>query len=520
MEQKNFLAAVILSITFLFLWFTFVMPRFSPPPVTTPAPAAVSETSSVTVAETPAVIAPAAGGHEVSAAAATDVVLRDTENEIAIALRGGAVRSWRLKLKGHDIDLVNAPDASLLPLATFPQTPFKARAQDRAVTLTAPIASGVELTKTLALSPTGFLNSLTLRFRNTTGQPVTVKDWELGWGPGLGTTATEHKENAALTRTISLGQYDNIRVLKPGEYTEIGQWGAIDNRYFMVAFIPPPGVQGAWVVTGTKGDARLALRQSTTVPAKGEVTLQYQLYVGPKGYTQLKKYGKHLEAGVDFGFFSGIGKLILSALYTLQKWTGNYGWAIVLLTIGLQILMLPLTMKSLKSQVAMRRLQPQIAALQKKFKGDPKQLNLEMLKLYKTSKTNPFGGCLPMILQLPIFWALFTTLRNAYELRGAPFVFWIHDLSAADPWRVLPIIMGGAMFVQQRMTGAMTDPTQRQMMMIMPVMFTVMFINFPAGLVLYWLTNNLVMLGFQYAMQRSQTPPGKGTPDSPFVVKR
>ena len=166
----------------------------------------------------------------------------------------------------------------------------------------------------------------------------------------------------------------------------------------------------------------------------------------------------------------------------------------------LQLLLMPLTMKSFKSMMAMKKVQPQLAALQKQYKNDPKRLNVEMMNLYKKSGTNPFGGCLPMILQLPIFWALFTTLRNAYELRGAPFIFWIHDLSAADPFHVLPLMMGGAMFLQQRMSGAVTDPTQKQMMLMMPIMFTVMFFNFPAGLVLYWLTNNLLTMAIQGSM--------------------
>jgi len=150
----------------------------------------------------------------------------------------------------------------------------------------------------------------------------------------------------------------------------------------------------------------------------------------------------------------------------------------------------------------MKKLQPQIAALQKTYKSDPKRLNIEMMNLYKKTGTNPFGGCLPMLLQLPIFWALFTTLRNAYELRGAPWIGWVHDLSVADPLHILPIIMGGAMFLQQRMSGAVTDPTQKQMMLMMPIMFTVMFFNFPAGLVLYWLTNNIMTMIIQFSLLR------------------
>jgi YidC/Oxa1 family membrane protein insertase len=255
-------------------------------------------------------------------------------------------------------------------------------------------------------------------------------------------------------------------------------------------------------VSGTKDQTQVMVHQPLTVPAHGQVTLQYQLYAGPKGYTQLGLYQKDLQAAVDFGMFSALGKWILKVVYWLQERTGNYGWAIVILTIGLQILMFPLTIKSFKATLAMKKLQPQIAALQKNFKSDPKRLNIEMMNLYKKSGTNPFGGCLPMLLQLPIFWALFTTLRNAYELRGAPWIGWIHDLSAADPYHVLPVVMGGAMFFQQRMAGATTDPTQKQMMWMMPIMFTVMFFNFPAGLVLYWLTNNLITMAFQGGLMR------------------
>jgi len=177
--------------------------------------------------------------------------------------------------------------------------------------------------------------------------------------------------------------------------------------------------------------------------------------------------------------------------------------------------MSPLTIKSFKATLAMKKLQPKIAEIQARFKNDPKRLNVEMMNVYKSTGTNPFGGCLPMLLQLPIFWALFTTLRNAYELRGAPFYGWIHDLSTPDvlfqaggfPVHALPLIMGGAMFFQQKMAGAASDPTQKQMMTMMPIMFTFMFYGFPSGLVLYWLTNNLMTMAFQWSFQKySQQP--------------
>jgi YidC/Oxa1 family membrane protein insertase len=521
MEQKNFLLAVVLSITFLLVWFGLVVPHFAPPP-----PIQTVSTTNTAKANPSEVPASLEAAHPESAATAVnaDSYLRDSQNEIILSSMGGAIRQWRLKLKGQEIDLVESPDVSPLPLTTFPDIPFHIEQKDRVVTMTGTVGKGVTLTKTLALDRDGFLHDYTLTFKNTNAQPVVLPPWELAWGPGLGTASTEQKDNARLTRAISLGPI-SAHALKPGEY-DPGRWVAIDNRYFMVAFLPPEGVAPKLEVTGTKVETRVALRHTTEIPAGGTISLHYQIYAGPKGYTQLKHYGKNLEEGVDFGTFSALGKLILSAIYHLAKWTGNYGSAIILLTMGLQILLLPLTLKSFKTQLAMKRIQPQIAALQAQYKSDPKRLNIEMMNLYKKSGTNPFGGCLPMLLQLPIFWALFTTIRNAYELRGTPFIGWIHDLSAPDMLpglpvvHVLPRLLGVAMFFQQRAAGAVTDPTQKQMMTIMPVMFTVMFYSFPAGLALYWLTSNVMTVSFQYAFQRYNKPQGKGTPDSPQIVRR
>jgi YidC/Oxa1 family membrane protein insertase len=500
MENKNLLLAIGLSVAFLFFWATFVVPRYAPPK---PAPS-VSETSpAAATSVTASAIVNAPAG--TSPQEAQETVLRDPENEIALSSHGGGIRHWRLLLKNHETDLVANPDVEPLPLATFPDTNFKMQVQGRTATMQANLDKGIRMIKILRLSEVGYLNDLTFQFENPTSQAVELKDWEWGWGPGLGTAENERKENSRLIRALSMGKL-KAHVLKPGTYDEFGQWAAIDNRYFLVAFLPVSAGQPQLSVTGTKDQTQVRLHQTISIPAHGQTILQYQLYVGPKGYTQLGHYRKNLQEAVDFGVFSPLGKLILRAIYWLQRHTGNYGWAIVILTVILQILMFPLTIKSFKATLAMKKLQPQIAALQKAYKSDPKRLNLEMMNLYKKSGTNPFGGCLPMLLQLPIFWALFTTLRNAYELRGAPWIGWVHDLSVADPLHILPIIMGGAMFLQQRMSGAVTDPTQKQMMLMMPIMFTVMFFNFPAGLVLYWLTNNLITMLFQYGMLRYNQP--------------
>jgi YidC/Oxa1 family membrane protein insertase len=171
------------------------------------------------------------------------------------------------------------------------------------------------------------------------------------------------------------------------------------------------------------------------------------------------------------------------------------------LTLCLQVLLSPLTYKSLKAAASMRKLQPQIAKLQERYKDDPTRMNTEMMGLYKKEGANPLGGCLPMLLQMPIFVSLYNALRNSWELHGVGWMFWIHDLSAKDPYYVLPLVMGGLMFAQSKLNPPAGDPAQQQMMMFMPVIFTVMFLNFPSGLVLYWLTNSLVSTVLQLSLR-------------------
>lgn len=503
MENKNLLVALVICVSFLFLWSTFIVPRFSPPaPIQTTVPAdkQPAETAAA-LSEKPAEVV--AGRKVAEEAPRPEAILRDEHNEIFFTSKGGAIRAWNLKVKGQEIHLVEHADKEPMPLSTFPDASFSFKQTPGQQVMTTTLDKGVRVTKTLSLSSSGFLHDFTLKFDNPGTQTVELKNWDWGWGPGLGTVATEKKENSGMTRALTLTRAKG-RALKPGDQPECGRWCGVDNRYFLFAIIPPSDHQPAISVTGTKEHTQLTVKEQVSIPPRASTTIHYQIYMGPKGYTSLKQYGKGLEEGVDFGFFSPLGKLILRAVYWLQNRTGNYGWAIVIMTIILQLLMMPLTLKSFKATLAMKKLQPRIAEMQKQFKGDPKRLNIEMMNLYKNSGTNPFGGCLPMLMQLPIFWALFTTLRNAYELRGEPWVLWIHDLSAADPLYILPVVMGGAMYFQQKLSGAVTDPTQRQMMIMMPVIFTVMFINFPSGLVLYWLTSNLVNMALQWSFTRYQ----------------
>jgi len=240
------------------------------------------------------------------------------------------------------------------------------------------------------------------------------------------------------------------------------------------------------------------------------------VFVGPKDIDKLEAFGHGLRRAVDLGRFSFIALPMLQALRLLHRFTGNYGVAIILLTVLIKLLFYPLTKKSFESMRAMQKLQPEMAKIRERLQDKPEEMNREIMDLYKRHKVNPLGGCLPMILQLPVFFGLYSALQNAIELRHAPFIGWITDLSAPDrlgtiqlPFvqypgiPVLTLTMGVSMFVQQWMTPSAADPSQQRVMMIMPLMFTYMFINFPAGLSLYWLANNLLTIAQQYSINRT-----------------
>jgi YidC/Oxa1 family membrane protein insertase len=225
---------------------------------------------------------------------------------------------------------------------------------------------------------------------------------------------------------------------------------------------------------------------------------KYMLYAGPKDIDQLAALHLGLEHIVDFGFFSIIARPIFWLLKFINSFIGNYGWSIIILTIVLRIPFIPLLNKGQKSMKKLQELQPKMAEIKEKYKKDPQRMQREMMELYKRYKVNPMGGCLPMLLQIPFFFALYKVLLVSIELRGAPFILWIHDLSVKDPYYVLPIVMGITMLAQQKMTPTSADPSQAKIMMFMPVIFTFMFLNFSSGLVLYWLVSNLLSIVQQF----------------------
>lgn len=276
-------------------------------------------------------------------------------------------------------------------------------------------------------------------------------------------------------------------------------WIAQEDKYFTSALASVNRNNDVriwrWEEDGKKQGAEIAYKVNGE---RGE----FLLYAGPKKYEILKPFGMGLEHIVDFGFFSIIARPLFWMLKFFYKLIGNYGWAIVLLTIVVRIPFIPLLNKSQKSMKKLQELQPLMAEIKEKYKKDPQKMQKEVMVLYKKHKVNPMGGCLPMLIQLPVFLALYKILLIAIELKGAPFIWWITDLSVKDPYYVFPILMGLSMVIQQKMTPTSMDPKQAKIMMLMPIIFTFMFLSFPVGLVLYWLVNNTLGIIQQYYINK------------------
>jgi YidC/Oxa1 family membrane protein insertase len=316
---------------------------------------------------------------------------------------------------------------------------------------------------------------------------------------------------------------DNIERLDEDEaeegYKGTPQWIGLEDKYFLTTLLPKGDGRIEWSSgTTAEGEIRGSLAFPVALSPAGSTTFQYTAYIGPKEYNRLKAHNLHLEESIEFGMFAFLARPMLVALNFFFRYLGNYGIAIILLTVVIKIVFYPLSKHGLKSMKDMQKLQPQMAALKQRYKDDKQRMNKELMDLYKRHKINPLGGCLPMILQIPVFIALYEVLYVALELRHAPFMLWITDLSAADTLMVLPeglpllggsafgplpLLMGASMFIQQKMTPTAMDPAQAKMMMFMPIIFTFMFLNFPTGLVLYWLVNNILQIGQQYYIQKT-----------------
>ncbi|HJZ13347.1 MAG TPA: membrane protein insertase YidC, partial [Acidobacteriota bacterium] len=335
------------------------------------------------------------------------------------------------------------------------------------------------------------------------------------WAPGLERKGS-YKNPQELTASRGLlntgEKVEHWESKKLKEFHKIGstvRWAGVENNYFVGIFIPRNQAADTFMSQAGSAEEKSIHNVSVFLAAQKPEPVQISMFIGPKDYVLLKQLGMDLQQAVDFGFFGPIAKALFFALRYFFSFTKNYGWAIVLLTVLIKIIFTPFTQMSFASMKKMQQMQPEMKKIQERYakmkNDDPRKqsMNAEIMQLHKRYGVNPLGGCLPMLLQMPVLFAFYSLLSNSIELRRAPFALWLQDLSRPDPYYVTPLLMGASMLWQQRMTPT-TDPMQKNMMYIMPVMFTFMSFKLQSGLVLYWLLSNVLAMAHQYYFQRRQ----------------
>jgi YidC/Oxa1 family membrane protein insertase len=388
-------------------------------------------------------------------------------------------------------------------------------------------AGGLEVSKGYRFSDDTYRVDMEVRIKNRGAEPRVVRVALVWFGKMLETRSRAFSGPVAMVggkvREIKAKKFKEGELLLSGDIPwfgiSMGEKNVEDKmrKPFFVSVIVPKDRGGIKLRVGMK-DGKImysravhlveketpgqASQTSRSIPGGGEAVYSYELYLGPKVIALLKELNVGAEEIVRYGWFTPVAKILLYFVNLTHKVTKNYGVDIIIISVLLKILFWPLTRKSYVSMKEMQKVQPEMAMLREKYKDDKARLNREMMDLYKRRKVNPLGGCLPMLVQIPIFIALYWGLMGSIELRHAPFIFWIKDLSYRDPIYVSPILMGVSMLWQQKMTPAMGDPRQAKMMMFMPIVFTFLFLTFPAGLVVYWLVSNVLTIGQQYLINK------------------
>ena len=469
-----------------------------------------------------------------------DIVVNTGAFTAIISETGGGVKSFKLNHFDETPDtgsepkeLINTESSTELPLyfswgvdpsraqiplfASDKETLKVDTGENQTLTMTAQLSSGLQVTRRLVFDPDSYLINISIDIYN-------FSEVALQGSPYMSITSFPYGSSAM--RYLFSGPAalvdGKLEEIKPSDLEKESKtlkgkitWAAFEGTYFMTGVIPEKNENITLKLSAEGEKTRtLLIGAEDVIPAKGHLQYNYQAYFGPKKMVTLKEAGNDLERIVNFGWFDKLAKPALYLLNFFYSYVGNYGIAIILVTVLIKILFWPIAQKGLKSMKNMQKIQPKMAKLKEKYKDDKTRLNEEMMGLYKTYKVNPLGGCLPMLLQIPVFFALYKVLLQAIELRHAPFMLWITDLSAPDrlmigidiPYLggipVLTLLMGGSMFLQQKMTPSPPDPTQAKIMMFLPVIFTFMFLNFASGLVLYWLVNNLLSIGQQYLINK------------------
>lgn len=373
--------------------------------------------------------------------------------------------------------------------------------------------NGVVVNKVFTLTRGSYLIDIRYEIQNESAEAITTNLFaqlkrdrsddpsaggQIGMASYLGAAITTPDDRY---RKISFGDMED----ETFRITQTGGWIAILQHYFLSAWVPATDESHSYYARQLANGLYYAGFQSPalTVTPGDTATTSTQLYVGPKDQDDLATIAEHLELTVDYGWLWWAAQPLFKLLQFMHSLVGNWGWAIVLMTLTVKMVLYPLTASSYRSMAKMRKFAPKMTQLREQFGDDRQRLGQEMMKMYKKEKLNPMGGCLPILVQMPIFIALYWVLMEAVELRQSPFIFWIEDLSIKDPYFVLPLLMGASMFVQMQMQQQPSmDPMQARMMKFMPLIFTFMFLWFPAGLTLYWFVNNVTTIVQQYIVNR------------------
>ncbi len=455
---------------------------------------------------------------------------QDTEREVKAFFGFGG----KPVLEGalEPVELVTTEELSNLPLATevydengrvdfgpmdvvSEATSLRGNAKGGTLSFRGTSARGIEVTRGYRFFDDTYRVEMEVRIKNRGGRTKTVTA-ALVWYDMMMETGSR-----AFSGPVAMvdGQVSEIKEKKfkkeelslSGEIrwfgSSMGEKNVQDamRKPFFVSLVMPKESEGIKLGIGMKDEKVMynrAIHPARSLPEGGELVYVYEFYFGPKVIGLLKELNVEAEKVVRFGWFTAIAKILLLFMNFTHKITKNYGADIIIISIVLKILFWPLTKKSYVSMKEMQKVQPEMAMLREKYKDDKTRLNRELMDLYKRRKINPLGGCLPMVVQIPIFFALYWALMGSIELRHAPFILWLKDLSYRDPIYISPILMGASMVWQQKMTPTAGDPRQAKLMMIMPIVFTFLFLSFPAGLVIYWLITNILTIGQQYLINK------------------
>jgi YidC/Oxa1 family membrane protein insertase len=564
--DKRTLLAVVLSIAVLFIYQNYFapppVPRSAPEQQTTVAPPAVQPAAPAAPGSpgAPAAVIPPSAlstGRMVAVPTASgrdeDIVVDTPLYRAVFSTRGAALKSFQLKQyrtavendedlveifyrligKGKPrregqpplVELVHVSEGMPRPLAvSFPDSTANVpldgfydasvtkldlmRSTDpRKLTFTQTYPGAMRIDKIFTFHPTKFNIEMDVRVTNLASNALN-QNGSLAWfqyvDPAAPVDSYGHDGPVSyIAKSVDrpeVGKMEADKLLGPNV-----SWGGFESKYFIAALIPqnPSLTTFRMAKDGSNLVTVSLVGPKNLIPPGQTGDFNYNLYLGPKDYSLLKEQNVGLENAIDFGdWLKWLAIPLLVSLKFLYGYVHNYGLAIIVLTILIKLIFWPLGNKSYKSMKEMQKLQPKMAALREKYKDDKARLSQESMALYKTHKVNPLGGCLPMIVQIPVFFGLYKSLLYAIELRHSPFFWWIQDLSAKDPYYITPIVMGATMFMQQKMTPTGADPMQAKIMLFLPVIFTFMFLSFPSGLVIYWLFNNIISIGQQVYINR------------------